>query len=137
MKRPVVTIERFWQDEHGTYGRLTSGSFRCFTVERPWIGNAPYHSCIPAGTYLAKRGTFASGGGYEDLELVDVPNRDKIEVHAANAPSELLGCIAPNEFLKFDGARMVGANSRHTLKALLESFDEDECWIVITDPKGG
>lgn len=100
----LLTLNRFCAapDNNGTFGTLTiegvSGP-RWFTVERPWKNNEPEVSCIPTGLYRLRHGTFAAGGGYPDLEFVDVPGRKWIEIHRANKASQLKGCIAPGKGL--------------------------------------
>lgn len=129
---PLVIIERFRKDIYGTYGALSSGTFRCFTVECPDLGNVPWKSCIPEGIYLMHRGVFTRGNPpYADLELAEVPGRSDIEIHAANDPSELAGCIAVQEFLKWNKDRIVGRNSKLTLRSLLDSFSGDSAWLLI------
>ncbi len=50
-------------------------------------------SCIAAGTYVAKRRLDSPKHG-EVFELQDVPDATNIQIHAANLPDELEGCIA-------------------------------------------
>lgn len=130
-KLELIEIERFYHRSYGTYGLLSTGDFHCFTIEPPWKQNVPYHSCIPPGKYLARRGTFLRGGGYPDIELVDVPDRSAIEIHGANHPSELAGCIAPQELLAWRGGVIVGRDSRLTLQALLDALEGDQFWVAI------
>lgn len=129
---PLIVLTRFRKDEAGTYGYIESGKFRCFTVECPDLGNVPWLSCIPEGVYLVKRGMFSRGNPpYKNLELQGVPNRSAIEIHAANEPQQLAGCIAPQEFLKWNGDLLIGRNSKHTLQILLESFTGDNAWMLV------
>jgi hypothetical protein len=137
-KLPLIEIFRFQppDPEIGMWGQLYApGGFRCITMERPWKGNTPYHSCIPAGRYLAKLGTF----GHEkipDLELQDVPGRTLIELHPATFVHELSGCIAVGSgILLRNNTWQLPGDSRLTLKALLESLGgAEECWIWIANP---
>lgn len=72
---------------------LPSG-FRLWTAEQPWAGNAVGRSCIPDGTYRCRpRRYFA--GGYDAIEVVDVPGRTNILFHRGNKPSDVRGCIVP------------------------------------------
>ena len=130
---PLIYIKRIIHEPYGTYGMLYSGKFKCFTIERPWRGNCPWKSCIPTGLYKAHRGTFGRGRPpYNDLEIEDVPGRSAIEIHSANLPSELNGCIAPAEYLGWHKDVIKGSNSKLTLEALLQSFDTDEVYVLIT-----
>jgi hypothetical protein len=71
---------------------LLNGADCCRTLEPPWQGNAPGKSCIPAGTYglrLSRSQRF----GRLLPELLDVPGRSMIRIHAGNGPGDTEGCI--------------------------------------------
>lgn len=91
MKR--FTIRRTYE-ELGTRGIMyddSSGARVCDTIERPKTGD---HACIPEGTYTAHRfNSPKHGPGIWQLESVH--DRSNIQIHVANWPHELLGCIAP------------------------------------------
>lgn len=114
-----VDITRFAYFENATMGRLRTGDFQCWTLERPWKDNEPFVSCIPDGIYECRP---FSGRKFQDVvEICDVPNRTVILIHAANLPSELSGCIAPGLNCHFDsegGSRVW--NSRKALTRLFE-----------------
>lgn len=86
-------IERQYGDK-GTRGKLYNvQDFVCETIERPQTGE---HPCIPEGWYIAKR--YNSPKNKRIVwQLEDVPNRTNIQLHIANWPSELEGCIAPGK----------------------------------------
>lgn len=128
---PHITLYRFLKREDGVFGFMACGTFSCFTVEKPDLGNIPYESCIPEGLYKLSLGYYHRGN-YPAYVIKDVPGRTDIKIHAANDPEELFGCIAPNEILKSLGGKVVGANSKHTLKAFMEVVDSDEAWLLIT-----
>ena len=47
---PNVIIERFAYAPDGTFGRIKLPNGTQFvTVERPWLSNKAYESCIPDG----------------------------------------------------------------------------------------
>jgi len=60
----------------GTFGELKLWNdmelvFTAYTVERPWLNNTPFKSCIPAGNYILEMhasekypGCYAMVGGY-------------------------------------------------------------------------
>ena len=94
--------------EMGTFGQMTIWDddhrgplFTCRTVEREWMNNMPYKSCIPDGIYTMTLGMYYGGDGvggkkdYPAYVVRDVPDRDLIKIHVANTASDLLGCIAP------------------------------------------
>lgn len=86
-------LERQYGDR-GTRGKLYHGQdFICETIERPKTGD---HPCIDEGWYVAER--YNSPKNKRIVwQLKDVPNRTNIQLHIANWPSELLGCIAPGK----------------------------------------
>lgn len=89
---PRVTLARFAYTESGTYGRLSVGSFSCYSLELPWLNNEPFISCIPEGTYDLERGWFK--GKYENYALLGVRGRWATEIHVGNEVADLSGCIA-------------------------------------------
>ena len=74
-----------------TVGQLTVGAMAFCSVERPWIDNQPNISCIPEGTYLVEPD---DTGKHRWYSICNVPERTFIEIHTANKPSQLAGCIA-------------------------------------------
>lgn len=125
----LLTVTRFCTapDDMGTFGILTIDAApdrKWYTVERPWKNNEPGVSCIPTGHYKLRKGTFMAGGGYPDLELVDVPGRANIEVHAANYAKELKGCIAPGKALNL--SQWMVAHSRDALDEILMVCGDDD-----------
>ena len=96
----IITLRRIWNDERSTLGvirieGLESEPPFC-TMELPWKDNALRVSCIPAGNYPWEKWhspTFKR----EVIRLRDesVMPRSAILCHVANAPTEILGCIAP------------------------------------------
>ncbi len=61
------------------------------TLERPWRNNAPEVSCIPPGSYTARRVTSPKFG--ETFEVTGVPGRSHILMHKGNTPADTEGCI--------------------------------------------
>lgn len=88
-----MVLERFAFLPDCTMGRLLFDGQEVFTIERPWLGNKPFESCIPDGHYTLKP---FSGTRFKDVwELKHVPGRSAILIHAANWAFQLHGCIAP------------------------------------------
>lgn len=118
---------------HGTYGALTAEDARhvAFTCERPRTGE---HPCIPEGTYIASRYNSPKHGP-NTWQLEAVPGRTNIQIHIANWPSQLLGCIAPG--LRF-GASPTGEwgvlESGKAYAAFMEETkNESHIRLVITN----
>lgn len=91
--------------EMGTFGRWEINGEVFYTVERPWQGNAPFISCIPAGIYQVETHTTTTPVpacfGKKTWYLIGgsvglwTGTRTRIAIHKANASVQLEGCIAP------------------------------------------
>lgn len=67
-------------------------------LELPWKNNQRRVSCIPIGTYKARKHRSPKFGN--TLWIPEVPNRSEILIHPANKATQLLGCIAPGTDLR-------------------------------------
>lgn len=100
---PVLTIRRYATGDHGTFGKATltlpdgTEPWHAYTLEEEWHDNARTISCIPAGRYRAffrtPSNTPASVRFMSVYELLDVPNRTAILIHAGNTEEDTKGCI--------------------------------------------
>lgn len=104
----------------GTWGRLFLQGFSCVTVERPWLNNQPFISCIPAGVYKVGWSTFWKGG-YETLEILDVPDRTEIKVHKAIWPEHVEGCVGVGTTIAVHEGRLGILGQSEALKGFLEA----------------
>lgn len=93
-----MILQRDSSNADRTFGTMARDDQRveCQTIERPWLDNQNGVSCIPVGTYRCSL-RFSPHHGFAVFGVDAVPNRDDIEIHAANLPSQLLGCIALGE----------------------------------------
>lgn len=96
----VIVLERFAYSPDGTFGKLHMPSGEDFyTVERPWLQNKAYVSCIPEGVYslgLRYSPTVKSTSlkeFEEGWEVEGVPERTYIMLHPGNWPIDFKGCI--------------------------------------------
>jgi hypothetical protein len=89
-----MKLQRTSQGPVCTLGRLTTdeGNIVAVTLELPDHGNAKDVSCIPAGSYRAELRD-SPKRGYQVYGLLDVPDRDDIEIHIGNFPVDTDGCI--------------------------------------------
>jgi hypothetical protein len=88
LKRP-----RPWATVRSTGGHLfVDGKRECYTIELPWRDNQPGASCIPEGEYPISI-YYSEKHKREVMLLHDVPGRSMVEIHIANYPADLLGCI--------------------------------------------
>lgn len=116
-------IVRFPSTEKQTLGRLfhSTGTelFECKTLERPWLDNAPNVSCIPKGKYvcrytlspkfslLAEKKYLKENGTPSPTriqiytyEIMDVPGRSGVRMHALTYYYQSEGCIGLGSDLK-------------------------------------
>lgn len=127
----ILDLIRFRSDAVGTFGALIMpGRGSLVTVERPWLnvdeqGKSWTHgvdqrSCIPAGTYKLIRDHspkfgrlmwYIVGRGVVLRESSDNPIewRSSCMFHAANRPTELMGCIAPGKYYEPQGGFVGGS----------------------------
>ena len=80
-------------EEGGTYGEMLreDGSHVAYTCERS--ENDKTNPCIPENIYLLERYNSPKHGP-NTWQFMDVSGRTYIQIHIANWPSQLLGCIA-------------------------------------------
>lgn len=91
---------RHTASDQGTIGILTTGVFKCLTLELPWNDNINNYSCIPEGTYTC-RYSKSRALKKSTYELLKVKSRGGIRVHSGNWAgdkrkgyrSDVLGCI--------------------------------------------
>jgi hypothetical protein len=108
----------------GAFGKLILPSgVRLYTVERPWLGNAPSISCIPEGVYQLRPRPFFRGG-YDAIEIMDVPDRSHILIHIANWPWDVEGCVGPGIGLDLGNNQVV--SSRIAFGQLMEEFNQHQ-----------
>ena len=90
-----LLLTRLFQEKgKATVGHLyLDGKYECFTLEP--AAEEPFHAghpCIPAGKYkVGLRNSPAFGP--DTIELLKVPGRSDILVHAGNFAKDTLGCI--------------------------------------------
>jgi hypothetical protein len=99
-------LRRHKQTDYATYGRIAhiDGTDICVTLERPWVdADGDGHrdrgvSRFVPGTYrLTPRLSHLNGGtghrDYDVWEFVGIPDIDDAQVHIANLPRDLKGCV--------------------------------------------
>jgi hypothetical protein len=97
----TLIITRQHSDEKCTSGQISlNGKIVGYTLERPWQGNIPLISSIPAGTYSAFVRTETKDRWR--IELKSVPNRQNIQLHVGNFVSNGVGCILIGRNLSSD-----------------------------------
>lgn len=88
-----VFLYRFSENiNEGTYGALiVGGRPRFVTLEPPWLGNQPFISCIPEGTYTCSEHVSSKFGSTYIVD--DVFGRSDILFHWGNWITNTEGCI--------------------------------------------
>ena len=125
-------------DGSATFGKLiVPDGWYCYTLENPWLYNAPETSCIPPGVYKlhqrlspiverTTRGKFNVG-----WEVSGVPGRSYIMIHPGNYDKDTQGCILPGA--GFGWASPHGpmvTRSQETFTQLMFKLAEREEWIL-------
>lgn len=125
-----VFLDRFKFTDTGTFGMLTNDTGNlCFTCELPWKDNQHDISCIPTGVYDVEK--YQSPKHGDVWQIMNVPNRSNIEIHPANLPSQLLGCIGVGEALGELYNLPDVTNSQKTF-SMLKSILPDNFILTIT-----
>lgn len=95
------------------------GDFICYSLERPWVNNEPFISCVPEGEYELKYHRYK--GRLDTYALVGETvshfpsdkQRNLILIHPANKVNELQGCIATGTTKLSGEGRMVKSLDAH------------------------
>lgn len=123
-----MILQRFAYTPDGTFGRIHMNDAQGFlyTVERPWLDNRPYESCVPEGEYrLLWRPTttpvpdiFNGETAYLDGGTVgiDEGGRTRIAVHIANVPADVAGCIGLGIGLGYVKGEWAVVSSRYAME---------------------
>lgn len=112
-------------------------SFQCHSLERPWMDNEPYVSCIPTGRYRLKKAihkisTPDPNDDYEVYEICDVRDRTVIHIHIANWPSQIEGCVALG--MRPHPNRWGVSSSRIAFNLFMSAMKgREDGWITISD----
>jgi hypothetical protein len=132
---PILTLKRVVDHKtikgaSGILGKVYDENHKllCFSIERPDLNNQRSISCIPEGVYNCSRD---ESGKHQYDKINAVPDRDFIEIHIANRPDQLNGCIAFGD----DGAIMecniAVRNSKATLDKILERYPDGFTLIIL------
>ena len=95
-----LTVNRYSSSKNGVQSHVSYGSDSWHGLERPWIDNLPYESCIPTGVYTLypwdspKFGdVYILIGGTVGINQGD-GERFACLIHPANYTHQLQGCLA-------------------------------------------
>lgn len=106
-------LARYQFSPRSFIGKLEiDGIYECATLENAKLA-------IPDGTYpVIKR--WSMKHNMEVFGICNVPGRSDIEIHIANWPEELLGCVAVGKIAAADSV----SHSRDAFGALMAAFRE-------------
>jgi hypothetical protein len=112
-----LLLTRCVSSDKGTFGVLSlDNEPLCVTCEDPWNDNKRQVSCIPTGTYECKK---FSGLRFKDVwELLNVPGRSAILIHAGNTIDDTHGCILVGRSFSHMGKLPSVMQSREALNEL-------------------
>ena len=119
----MLLVRRYYDDR--TEGKWTfpDGS-HCYNLERPWLDNKPFVSCIPEGQYIV---CADHTGRHKWFRYKEVQGRTDIEMHPASRVSELEGCQAPCMELR----NGIAYRNKEALMKFKEFFPEEKiCFVV-------
>lgn len=117
-----ILVDRQWKTDVAVTGTMTvDGVQKYFTLELPesFEGhpNVTNKTCIPAGTYPVQR-LWSGHFGAMMPHITDVPGRNEIEIHVANFPHDILGCMGIGMLRTSDAS--IGES-----REAFEEFNED------------
>lgn len=117
-------------------GRYEVAGVEFLTLERPWLDNKPFHSCIPEGIYRFHRDNTGKHRYYR-IVAEDVAPRTDIEIHPVKLVRHLQGCIAPCMGFSggSDGKEIVALESLFACEKMIELFGDDGFAMRIQEDK--
>ena len=118
---PIATLGKlFYISDEGDKAEFS-------TIERPWLNNKPYESCIPARMYLCER-AFYNKGGYPCFQIMEVPNRTHILFHVGNFVKDVVGCVAVG--LDTDYKNNMITNSKLAFSMFMKLLENDDRFLL-------
>lgn len=139
----MITLRRFACTPFGMFGELSAGSRNFYTVERPWMGNAPFVSCVPLGLYkmlwrptttpvpdeYAGHTWYLEGGS---VGVNDDRHRQNCAFHIGNTAGDVQGCIAVGCSLGTVGTSWGVVSSRLAMSMLVNELGPRANELTIT-----
>lgn len=140
----TITLLRFANHpEVGTFGEVHVEGERFFTVERPWLDNQPFKSCVPSGVYdvVTLPTTTPVPDSFDgktwylkgDTVGIDKGRRTRIAIHIANTMDDLAGCIGFGLSLGVVKNKWAVLNSTSALVRLKQFLPEEFRLRIIGD----
>ena len=121
----LVELLRLEKNNKQTFGVLKiDGEVFCVTLERPWLHNIEYISCIYSGMYTCKRVDSPNHGN--TFEITNVQDRTNVLFHIGNIVKDTQGCILLGRMfgeLKGERAILHSSTAFHMFLKRLENID--------------
>jgi hypothetical protein len=92
-----IDVARIWKTDEAVTGTFSvDGQQKYFSLELPELfegqPNVTNKTCIPTGVYPVMR-LWSNHWGKMMPHITNVPGRTEIEIHVANFPKDILGCM--------------------------------------------
>lgn len=135
-----VTLTRAPCTDQGTFGTFALEDGATFySLELPWRNNDRGTSSIPPGVYNCHWINSPKHG--ECYLIMNVPNRDMIEIHSANFAgdankgyvSQLLGCIALGMSIGILNGQLAVLNSKGAINTFETRQDKQDFQLTIKE----
>ena len=126
---PTVRLNRLEESSQGTFGvwAICSQVF-CVTLEPSDKLNERNISSIPAQQYQCIRIRSPQFG--ETFEIIDIPNRSHVLLHAGNVARHTQGCVILAQYFgKLQGDRAV-RNSGATFRKFMEIMKDVDIFLL-------
>lgn len=118
-----ITIDRKIKGNECTQGYfLINGKPIAYTLELPDKDNEEYVSSIPKGSYDAKIRTDGNLGWR--IELLDVPDRENVEIHVGNFTRQIEGCILIGTKVDIKNCNVTNSYKHEAIEKLQSKFNE-------------
>jgi len=130
-----IEIVRTRQNKNGIVGVLSiNNDPECVTLERPWLNNKPFDSCVPAGIYQLKRIVSPKYG--DTLEIQNVPDdRKHCVFHWGNRKKDSLGCVLTGTRIGRLHGELAVLDSKKAFNLFMMAMGSDkEAILIISNP---
>jgi hypothetical protein len=132
-----LRLVRVTEHNGATMGVLCiDGSPEMVTLEDAWRDNEKQVSCIPVGRYKVKLNRSPRFG--ITYQVMDVPDRSHILIHAGNTHKDTRGCILVGLQFSKSGTDTAILASRSAFIKFMELMGNDpEAELLVIDAYGG
>ena len=135
----LLTLDRYGSIPGiGTYGELKLGDRLYKTVEKEWLDNKGFVSCVPDGLYTLSPYDSPTKGNVYILEnhannvyKFDTNHRYGILIHIANFPHEVEGCIGIGREHHYINGKLGTTHSADCMHELQRYLGQSEHQIEI------